>query len=146
LWPRRGPARDHLHHRRLDLEEAAGVQELADPPDDRRPRLEDLPRLLAGGEVEVALAVAGLDVGQAVPLLRHRPHRLGEHLQVVHLERQLPRARPDQRPGGPDDIPQIEVVEHQLGLLRHVGQPDEELQLLLAVVDIGEDELPLAAD
>src|ERR1700709_2013659 len=40
-----------------------------------------------------------LDVGQAVPLLGQRPHGLREEGQVVHLERQLPRAGAHQRAG-----------------------------------------------
>ena len=144
--PGRGAARDHLHHRRLDLQEAAGVEKLADSLDDACPHLEHPARLLVGGEVEVALAVAGLDVGQAVPLLGQRPHRLREHLEVVHLERQLPRAGAHQRAGGAHDIAEVEALDHLLARLGQVGQADEELQLLPAVVDVGEDELPLAAD
>ena len=39
------------------------------------------PRLVVGDQVDVALAVARLDVGEAVPLLRQRPQRLGEHAE-----------------------------------------------------------------
>ena len=51
-------------------------------PDDRRPRLEDLARLGVDREVEVALAVAALDVLQAVPLLGQRTEALGEERQA----------------------------------------------------------------
>jgi len=52
----------------------------------------------------------------------------------------------DQRAGSADDVSQVQVLQHRPGRLRHVGKPDEELQLLLAVVNVGEDELSLAAD
>ena len=135
-----------VHHRRLDFEEAAGVEEVADPPDQGGAHLEDLARLFVGGEVEIALAVARLDVGQAVPLLRHRAQRLGEEGQVVDHQGQLAGAGADQRTGGADDVAEVEVVEHQGGLL---GQPvlaHEELDLVAAVVQVGEDQLALAAD
>ena len=87
--PGRGAAGDRLHHRRLDLEEAARVEERADARA-RAPRApEDPPRLRVGDEVDVALAVAQLDVGQAVPLLRQRPQRLGEERQIARRDRQL---------------------------------------------------------
>ena len=43
-----------------------------------RARLEDPPRLGIDDQIEVALPVARLDVGQAVPLLRQRQQALGE--------------------------------------------------------------------
>ena len=63
---------DRLHHRRLDLEEPAGVEELADAADQARAELEDRARLGVDDQVDVALPVAGLDVLQAVPLLWQR--------------------------------------------------------------------------
>ena len=44
---------------------------------------------VAGDEVDVALAVALLLVGEAVELLRQRPQRLGEQPQLARLDRQL---------------------------------------------------------
>jgi hypothetical protein len=86
---RRGAAGHALHHRRLDLEEAALAEEAPDVIDDAAPDLEDAPRLGVGDEVEVALAVARLDVLEAVPLLRQGAERLGQEPELVHLERQL---------------------------------------------------------
>ena len=69
--PRQGAAVERLQHRRLDLDEAALVQEPADGGDDAGALDEDLARVVVDDEVEVALAVAGLDVGEAVELLGH---------------------------------------------------------------------------
>ena len=44
--------------------------------DDVAAHLEELAHVLVGDEVAVALAVALLDVGEAVPLLRRRLQRL----------------------------------------------------------------------
>ena len=53
-------------------------EELADARDDARARLEHLPRVGIDDEIEIALAVARLDVRQAVPLLGQRQQALGE--------------------------------------------------------------------
>jgi hypothetical protein len=67
--PRGGAPGDRLHHGGLDLQEPARLQKRADEIHDRRAPLEDPPGRLVHDEVEVALAVAGLLIGQAVELL-----------------------------------------------------------------------------
>ena len=76
--PRERAAGDRLHHRRLDLEEAARREEAAEGLEEQRALPEDVAGLGVGDQVEVALAVAALDVLQAVPLLGQRLQRLGE--------------------------------------------------------------------
>ena len=80
---RQGAAVERLQHRRLDLDEAALVQEAADRGDDARALDEHLARVVVDDEVEVALAVARLDVGEAVVLLGHRAQRLAEQLPAT---------------------------------------------------------------
>ena len=75
--PRERAAGDRLHHRRLDLEVAARVQERADRRQHPAAHLEDLARVRVDDEIEIALAVAHLDVAQAVPLLGQREEALG---------------------------------------------------------------------
>ena len=87
--PRQRAAGDRLHHRRLDFEEPARVQEPADRGDDPAADLEHAPRVGIDDEVEVALAIARLDVGQAVPLLGQRQQALGEEVQPRRPDRQL---------------------------------------------------------
>ena len=53
---------------------------------------EDLAHLGVGDQVEVALAVAGLDVGQAVPLLGQRAQRLGERQELGRGQRSARRS------------------------------------------------------
>ena len=87
---RQGAAVERLQHRRLDLDEAALVEEAADGGDDARPLDEHLADLVVGDEVEVAAAVARLDVGEPVELLGQRAQRLGEQLEA---RRRAARAR-----------------------------------------------------
>ncbi len=55
-----GAARDHVHHRRLDLEKAELVKEAAHVGDDLRAHLELLAHLRVDDQVQVALAVPRL--------------------------------------------------------------------------------------
>ncbi len=55
-----GAARDHVHHRRLDLEKAELVKEAAHVGDDLRAHLELLAHLRVDDEVQVALAIPRL--------------------------------------------------------------------------------------
>ncbi len=76
--PGRRAAVERLEHRRLDLDEPRVVEEPPHRGDDPRAGDEQLAGLVAGDQVELAVAEAGLDVGQAVVLLRRRPQRLGQ--------------------------------------------------------------------
>ena len=67
--PRDGAARDGLHHRRFHLEEPPRVEELPQRLDHTRAKQEDRARVGIDHEIHVALAIARLDVLQAVPLL-----------------------------------------------------------------------------
>ncbi len=84
-----GAAGRGLEDGRLDLQEAALVQEAADGGDDAAAQAEEVSHLGVGDEVEVALAVADLDVLQAVPLLGRRAEGLGENGVAVGLDRGL---------------------------------------------------------
>ena len=59
---RQRAARHRLHHRRLDLEEAARDQKLANRRDDTAAHLEHAPRVRVDDQIEIALPVACLDV------------------------------------------------------------------------------------
>ena len=78
-----------LQHRRLDLDEALAVEVGADGGDDARPEHEVGARLLVDEQVEVALAVAELDVREPVEGVRQRLRVAREHLDRVGEERRL---------------------------------------------------------
>ncbi|MEZ5417877.1 MAG: hypothetical protein R2708_11100 [Vicinamibacterales bacterium] len=77
---RASAARNRLHHRRLDFEEAAGRQ-MSRIAATVRLRADDAAHVGIDGEIQVALPVARLDVLQAVPLLRQRQEALGQEHQ-----------------------------------------------------------------
>ena len=68
--PGRGAAGNLLHHGGFDFEVAAVVKELAEGAKDAGALDEDLAAFEVGEEIDVALAVAKLDIGQAVELFR----------------------------------------------------------------------------
>src|SRR5437773_1328670 len=118
---RDGAARDGLHHRRLDLEEAARVEERADPLDEPRAQQEDLADLGVDDQVDVALPVARLDVLEAVPLLGQRTQRLGQERERLHGQRELARARAEHPARDADEITDVEVAEEREVVAELVG-------------------------
>ncbi len=84
--PGGGTAVERLQHGGLDLEVAAVVQEPPDRRDHPGAHLEYGANGSVGDEVDVALAIADLDILQAVPLLRRRIQRLRQHRQRFDAE------------------------------------------------------------
>ena len=74
----RGATGDGLQHRRFHFEEVALVEEFADVADHLRTHTEGVAGFLVDDQVDVALAITLLGVGQAVVLVRQRTQRLGQ--------------------------------------------------------------------
>src|SRR3569623_183048 len=130
-----GAAGNHLHHRRLDFEKAARIKKTADVIDHGGARLKGLAGDLVHDEIDVALAVALLGIGQAMPFVGQRPQRLGEQAQRVDLHRQLAGLGAEQHAFGADDVADVPAFElfvatfgqgialdEQLDAARHVEQ------------------------
>ena len=100
----RGPGRRRLQDRGLDLHEVLVVEEPPDAADDLRPGLEPFPRLLVDQQVQVAAPVAGLDVGDALPLVRQRADRLVQNGELGHRDRPLTAAGGVKRAGDADEV------------------------------------------
>eukprot|EP00982_Pelagococcus_subviridis_P009402 30920-Pelagococcus_subviridis.AAC.19 len=83
-----GAAGDHVHHRRLHLDEILIVEVLADASDDVRARDEDVSHLRVHDEVEEALPVPRLLILQAAEPGEHVQTRR-EHLEVAREDGQL---------------------------------------------------------
>ena len=133
----RGAAGDVMHHRRLDLEEAPGVEPGAHRADDLGALDEDVARLRRHDQVDIALAVALLDVGHAVELVRQRPQRLGQQAQVFGLDRKLAGAGPGELAFGGHDVAHVQILEHLVGFAQQVLlQP--QLQAARLVLDLRE--------
>ena len=82
-WPRGGTALNAAEDRTFDLPEAVILQVAPDGPDRASPHLEDVAGPFVRHEVDVALAVAHLDVGESLVLVRRRPQRLAQHLETL---------------------------------------------------------------
>ena len=107
-----------LQHGRLDLDEALGVEVAADRGDHARADEEVRARLLVHQQVEVAAAVARLDVGQAVERVGQRRADLRQERELVDGERGLAAARPRRRADHADDVAEIDVDRARHGSRR----------------------------
>ncbi len=127
----------------LDLDEAAFVEPAADGRDEPRAQDEVPPGLLVDGEVEVAPAVAGLDVCQPVVDVGQRAVDLRERDELVDGERGLAPFRTSRSAHRADDVPEIDVDRPAAILgaqqLDPTGAVDEIEERQLAVTAPGED-------
>ena len=131
--------------RRLDLGEALLGQHPAGRRDHRGADREDPPRGLVEDQVEVALAVAGLGVGDAVADVGQRPQALREQLELVDPDRQLAVVGGDHRALDADPVAEVEVGElvQLVGADRVAGR--HQLDLAGLVLEVGEVEAAVAA-
>src|SRR4051812_15177967 len=136
---------ERLEHGGLDLDEAAGVEVAADRRDDPRAREEHLARLLVCHQVELAPAQPGLDVGEAVELLRRRPQRLGQHGEVLDAQGQLAALGPERHAVDADDVAEVEAEQQLHALLAELVDARLELDAPGAIDQIEERHLALAA-
>ena len=144
--PRQRAAGNRLHHRRLDFEIPARRHERADRGDHAASRLEDPARIRIDDEVEIALPIADLDVGQAVPLLRQRQQALGEEVQPRRPDRELVGFRPEQAAFDADPVAEVEQLEDLEVERRQRVLPDVDLDPGKAVGQDEEVRLPERPD
>ena len=140
------PAGNRLHHGRLDFEIAARVEELAQRRKDLAAHLEHFAGLRVDDQIEITLAVADLDIGQAVPFFRHRHVAFCEELQARRPNRQLVGARAKQMSFDADDIAEIQQSKQlEIALLQRVLL-DVHLNARAAIGQHQEIRLPEAAN
>ena len=125
-----------LKDRRLDLDEAVVVEVAPNRGDHAGTQLEVGARLLAHQEIEVALSISGLGLGQPVERAGRGPLDLGEQLELGDREGGLTALRLGGDPGDADDVPEVDVDRPGAIL------GNEQLDLPGAVDEIEEDELP----
>ena len=113
-WVRNGragrAARDRQQRRRLDLEEAARVDEAPHLRDDARARDHHVAHVRVDDQVDVAAAVALLGVLQPVPLVGQRLQRLAEHLERAHVQRQIARLRAEHEAVRAHDVAALDLL------------------------------------
>ncbi len=144
--PRRRTAELVVEHRRLDLDEAAFDERASDRGDGREADLEHPPGVVVDDEVDVALAVAGVDVAEPVPLVRQGSQRLREQLEAADLHRQLALARGHHRAVDADPVAEVEPVELGVRGLAELGVRHEQLHAARLVAHGRERQLALTAD
>ena len=83
--PRRRAAVERLHHRSLHFQEAACFQLPPERGDHFAARHEHLAHLRIGDQVQIALAVTGLHIFQAVPLFGHGQQGLRQEVELLHV-------------------------------------------------------------
>ena len=67
-----------------------------------------VPHFRVDHQIEVALAVADFDVGEAVPFLRQRQERLRQELQSLGVDGQLASLGPEEVPRDAHEVADVE--------------------------------------
>ena len=139
-------AKNLLENRGLNLHVTVCLHELADDGDDLGALAEYVADLGVHNEVNVALAITNLAVGEAVELLWQRTQRLGEDLQRGHCQGKLAAARTHDSAGCADDVAKVEKTQELPVLLVKVVDAAEELNLAGIVLYHDKRNLALVAD
>ena len=124
----RRAARRGMHHGGLDLEVVAAVEEAADGADDAGPLVEDLADLVVHHQVDVAHAVALLDIGEPLELIRERADALGEHDDLGRGDREFARLRAHQGAADAEDVAEVEGKQAVEELLAYAAERDKDLE------------------
>src|SRR5205823_12440897 len=95
-WLGNGAAGDRLHHRGFDFHKPVLTEELPHGLHQLRALQEDFPDLGIHEQVHVALPVAQLDVGQAMPFLGKREKVLREKRSLLHMDCEFSGSGPEQ--------------------------------------------------
>src|SRR5262249_24902004 len=138
---------DRLHRGPLDLDEAPPAQHAPERGEYAGPAEEGLHRLGIAEQVDVALAAALLDVGQAVPLLGGRHEALAEERQAAGFgeDRQIAGAGMAQRAVDAQQVAQVEPLGQGPAGLADLVLADHHLDLAGPVAELEEVDLPLAS-
>ena len=141
----RGAAELMAEDRRLHLGEPELGELTADRGDRRGAHLEHPAGVVVHDEVDVALAEAGVDVGETVPLVGKRSQRFGEQLEPGDLHRQLALAGRHDGAVDADPVAQVEGVECVVAVVAQLPPRDEQLDRVRLVADGRERQLALPA-
>ena len=114
----RRTAGNGLQHGSFHLEETPLHEEAADVGDDLGTHAEGLTHLFVDDQVDIALAIAQLGVGQAVVLVGQRAQRLGQQAHVAHVDVEIALAGAGQGAFGGDDVAQVPGLDRFQGLGR----------------------------
>ena len=136
--PGGGAAGYGLHHGRFHFQKVAADEKLAHGLNDPAAQDEDLLHPVVDDQVQVALAVAGFHVGQAVPFLRQGPQALGQQPEFIGQQREFAGLGPEQGPLQADVVPQVHELEDLELAVPHPVLADVSLQAPAAVREMHE--------
>ena len=139
--PRQRAAVDRLEHGGLDLDEAALVEPAAGLRDDPRPGHEALADLRVRDQVPLAVAIASIDVLEAVELVGRRAQALREQHPARDAQGELAGPRLERGALDADDVAEVECEELGVAVAEVVGARLE-LELAGAVDEVEERGLP----
>ncbi|CRM89846.1 hypothetical protein [Pseudomonas sp. 22 E 5] len=131
----RGTTRDGLQHRRFHFEEVTLHQEAADVRNHLRTHAEGLAHVFVDDQVNVALAVALLGVGQTVVLVRQRAQRLGQQAHAGHFNVKIALAGTRQGANGCNDVAHVPGFHRGQGFFRQGFTVDVHLNATGHVLD-----------
>ena len=98
-----------LQHRRLDLDEPSFIEPTTNRPDHLRARDEVFAYVLVHSEIEVALPVPRLDIGQPVKRVGQGTVDLGEGHELLNDQGRLSATRTGGEPLNAHDVAEIDV-------------------------------------
>ena len=128
----------------IHLQEALGIQEVAQLPEDQAALDEGVLDLGVDDQVHVALAVPGLPVGQAVVLLGQGQQGLAQQHDGAGAHRDLAGLGLEDPALAADDVADVVLLEAGVFLLAHLVDLDEELDAAGGVLQVAEHDLALA--
>ena len=138
-------AEDGVQDGRLHLVVAVILHVAADGGNHLEALLERVAHLAVHDEVDIALAIARLLVGQAVELLRQGAQRLAEQLERCHGHGQLPALRAHHRALDADPVAHVQVLELGERVLAQRVDAAEQLHVARGVAQLEESQLALIA-
>ena len=131
-------AGDGLHHRRFHFDKSVRVHEAPHRLHQLAALEKNFAHLGIHHQVDVALAVAQLNVGQAMPLLRQRQQVFGEKRDFFHVHRQFAGARAKQISADSDVVAEIEQLVQLESFFADRVFLDVDLQPLPVLLQVGE--------
>ncbi len=137
---------DGVHHWSFDFDERGGVEKAAQRLNDLGALDEDLAHVGVHGEIDVTAAVAGLDVLQAVPFLGQREQVFHQEGDFFDVDGKLAGAGAEEIALHADVVAEVEQLVEREALFADEVELDVDLQLLAALLEMGESGLALQAD
>ena len=129
---------ERLQDRRLHLDESRAVEVCPPRRDHAGTPLRVVAHVGVDHQVDVAMPVAGLDVGQPVMQVGQRTLARGQQLELLEAQRQLTAPAGDGLARDADDVTELRLADGREQLLAEIVGTREQLQSPAAVLEIEE--------